>query len=61
MTPRPESRAVFERRLRELVPNSDIDLGVSDPRSNAAIAGAGGLVTGFILGWFRGRRGRRRS
>lgn len=56
MTARPASRTVLEQKLRAVVPSAPMSLGTSDPRTNSAVAGATGLVLGFIWGWLRGRR-----
>ncbi len=55
------TRDELERRLRDLVPTSPLSLNDRDPKSAAAAAGASGLLAGYVWGWFRGRRSKKRS
>jgi membrane associated rhomboid family serine protease len=60
MIERSPARAELESRLRDLVPTSPLTLDGADPKSAAAAAGAGGLVVGFLWGYLRGRRSRKK-
>ncbi len=49
------TRHDLERAVRELVPSTQIRAWRDDP-ATTALAGAGGLVTGFLWGFWRARR-----
>jgi len=51
------TRRDLERSLREVVPSSPLTIRSDDP-ADAAIAGVGGLLIGYIWGFWRGRRTR---
>jgi len=61
MTERSPARDELEKRLRELVPNSPLHFDAENQKAAVAAAGAGGVALGFVWGWFRGRRSRRRK
>ncbi|MGC8498898.1 MAG: hypothetical protein ACP5OV_05295 [Acidimicrobiales bacterium] len=49
------TRRDLERAVRDLVPSTQIRAWRDDP-ATTALAGAGGLVTGFVWGFWRARR-----
>ena len=53
------TRRELEEKLRALVPAHLGEAATSNPV--VAGAGLGGLLSGFVWGWFRGRRRRRES
>jgi hypothetical protein len=56
------TRRELEARIRSLVPDQ-LQVGDSLTSSKPAIAalGVGGVMTGYVWGWFRGRRSRKKS
>lgn len=56
------TRRELERSLRALVPErTSLGGSLTSSKSSVAAAGFGGLVTGYLWGWIRGRRARKRS
>lgn len=55
------ARRDLETAIRSLVPSRD-DLKVPSLSQGpaTALAGVGGLLTGYVWGWLRGRRSRKR-
>ncbi len=51
------TRRDLERTLREVVPAHPLAIRTDDP-ADAAIAGVGGLLVGYVWGFWRGRRTR---
>ena len=51
------TRRELERTLREVVPTKPLAIRTDDP-ADAAIAGVGGLLVGYVWGFRRGRRSR---
>lgn len=51
------TRRDLERTLREVVPANPLTIRSDDP-ADAAIAGVGGLLLGYVWGFWRGRRTR---
>jgi len=47
----------LEHRVREFVPANPLSLHTDDP-ADTAIAGVGGLLLGYVWGFWRGRRSR---
>jgi hypothetical protein len=60
MTERSSTRKELESRLREYVPSTMPSLDRADAPANLAAAGAGGALLGFVWGFLKGRRRRRR-
>lgn len=55
------TRRELEESVRALLPRSkDISQRLARAKSTTAGVGVGGLVTGYVWGWIRGRRSRRR-
>ena len=56
------TRRELEARIRSLVPDQ-LQVGDSLTSSKPAIAalGVGGVMTGYVWGWIRGRRSRKKS
>jgi hypothetical protein len=52
-----ETRQELEKALRRLVPSRPGSAG-EETTGLTALAGVGGLASGFLWGWVRGRRGR---
>ncbi|MHB1087957.1 MAG: hypothetical protein ACYC19_04235 [Acidimicrobiales bacterium] len=56
------TRRELEQSIRELIPTSLPGQGtLSSQKSTTAAAGVGGLFTGYIWGWIRGRRARKKK
>jgi hypothetical protein len=54
------TRDELERKMRSLLPARGAGEGTApDPQADAAAAGVGGLLVGYVWGWWRGRRGAR--
>ncbi len=51
------TRRDLERSLREIVPANPLTIRTDDP-ADTAIAGVGGLLLGYVWGFWRGRRSR---
>ena len=51
------TRRELEQRVREVVPANPLSLRGDDP-ADTAIAGVGGLLIGYVWGFWRGRRSR---
>lgn len=61
MTDRSPARGELEASIRALVPSPDEIKGMTATQlPNTAIAGVGGLLTGYVWGWLRGRRSRKK-
>jgi len=61
MNAKTPTRQQLEDSVRALLPrSSDIPARIRDAKSSTAGVGLGGLVTGYVWGWMRGRRSRRR-
>lgn len=57
-----EARAQLERSVRAILPRrDDLPAALRDARATTAGIGLGGLLTGYVWGWRRGRRSRRRG
>jgi hypothetical protein len=57
----PVTRQQLEASVRSLLPRTgDIPERIRSAKSSTAGVGVGGLVTGYVWGWMRGRRSRRR-
>ncbi len=56
------TRRELEARLRSLLPD-ELQVGHSLSSSKPAVAavGVGGVMTGYVWGWIRGRRSRKKS
>ncbi len=55
-----ETRRELERKIRSLIPDQvTAPRSFQDAKANGAAAGVGGLFTGYLWGWMRGRRARR--
>jgi hypothetical protein len=56
------TRQELEARLRSLLPDQ-LQIGESIGSSKPAVAalGVGGVMTGYVWGWFRGRRSRKKT
>lgn len=62
MSEHAETRRELERSLRSFLPERpNLSSSLTSSKSTTAAAGFGGLVTGYVWGWFRGRRARKRS
>ncbi|HQU25548.1 MAG TPA: hypothetical protein PLS29_00805 [Acidimicrobiales bacterium] len=60
MTNPSATRGELERKMRSILPARVPGKGVAlDPQADAAAAGVGGLLVGYVWGWWRGRRGAR--
>ncbi len=57
---RSPARVDLEKRLRDLIPSNSFQLDDSNQLVTTAAVGTGGVVVGFIWGWLRGRRQRRK-
>ncbi|HET8990389.1 MAG TPA: hypothetical protein VFN59_04745 [Acidimicrobiales bacterium] len=54
------TRAELEAKMRAILPARSPGRGsTADPRADTATAGVGGLLVGYVWGWWRGRRGAR--
>ena len=52
------TRAELERKMRSILPARTPGSGAAaDPQADVAAAGVGGLLVGYVWGWWRGRRG----
>ena len=61
MTDRSPARRELEESLRALLPTQAEIKGLTARQTpTTAIAGVGGLLTGYAWGWIRGRRSRKR-
>ncbi len=61
MTEQSETRRDLERSIRELLPEqSSLRKVVAGETPTMAAVGVGGLFTGYVWGWLRGRRSRPR-
>jgi len=60
MTNPSATRKEIEQRLREYVPTSMPSLDHADSPATLAAAGAGGVLVGFLWGFVKGRKRRRR-
>ncbi|HEY5121147.1 MAG TPA: hypothetical protein VII84_06195 [Acidimicrobiales bacterium] len=61
MNPKSPTRQQLEDSVRALLPRtSDIPERIRTAKSSTAGVGLGGLVTGYMWGWLRGRRSRRK-
>jgi len=61
MTDRSPARRELEESLRALLPSPSEIKGLTARQTpTAAIAGVGGLLTGYAWGWLRGHRSRKR-
>ncbi len=55
-----ETRRELERSIRALIPDQlTAPTKMISQRPESARAGVGGLLTGYVWGWMRGRRARR--
>ncbi len=52
---RPAVRQDLERAVRDLVPSTRVRAWAEDP-ATSALAGVGGLLSGFVWGFWRARR-----
>ncbi len=60
MTTPSATRNELERKMRSLLPARRVGEGTApDPQADVAAAGVGGLLVGYVWGWWRGRRGAR--
>ena len=61
MTTPSATRGELERKIRSILPARIPGGGATtaDPQADAAAAGVGGLLVGYVWGWWRGRRGAR--
>jgi hypothetical protein len=56
-----DTRQQLENSVRALLPcQSDIPARIRNAKSSTAGAGLGGLVTGYVWGWLRGHRSRKK-
>lgn len=56
------TRRELEASLRSLLPGAfDPTSTMASQKSTTAAAGVGGLVTGYVWGWLRGRRSRKKK
>jgi len=60
VTERSETRRELETSLRSMLPKQgQIGNSIASSRPAVAALGVGGVVTGYVWGWVRGRRGRK--
>lgn len=56
------TRRQLEESVRAILPRPDaVPARIRNASSSAALSGVGGLFTGYVWGWMRGRRSRRRT
>jgi hypothetical protein len=61
MSDKSATRQQLEDSVRALLPRtSDIPERIRTSKASTAGVGVGGLVTGYVWGWLRGRRSRKR-
>ncbi|MDH2903139.1 MAG: hypothetical protein PXZ08_04210 [Actinomycetota bacterium] len=61
MSMKDPTRQQLEDSVRSLLPRAHvIPVRIREAKPTTASAGLGGLVTGFVWGWLRGRRSRRK-
>lgn len=56
------TRRELEASLRSFLPEqTKIGTSLSESKPTVAAVGLGGVVTGYVWGWFRGRRSRKKN
>jgi hypothetical protein len=57
-----ETRRELEKHVRALVPKrAQVGNSIASSRPGVAALGVGSVMTGYVWGWVRGRRGRKRK
>jgi hypothetical protein len=57
-----ETRRELEKHVRSLLPKEGkIGNSIGNSRQGVAALGVGSVMTGYVWGWIRGRRGRKKK